>query len=391
MASPESKKLLLLLWKNFTLKRRKFGALVTEIVLMLIFSIVLLTTRNLFSIKKMESMHFPEEPVSIAPYFFQVAASSSRPWELAYVPSNIVVVQNIVEQVKKDLNIHMKVIGFPSESDFEDYARSTDNSRNILAAVVFGHNFTNSSDPLPKKVKYYLRFSEIKKNIYAGAYYQERTWFTRFLFPSLRLVGPRNPRETEGGSPGYVSEGFVTVQHAVDKAIMLHHGGAAATALFNDISLFIQRFPYPAYYHDYFYVFANIFVPLTVACTFFLNHLVLVRSIVWEKENRLKEYQLMIGLRNWMFWVAYFFTFFSLYIINIIFMCMVFFVKIEPSPIFQYNDPTLVFVLLLFYAISSIFFSFMISTLFNRGKWMTPPGKEPEQQTKPHAILESSF
>jgi hypothetical protein len=45
------------------------------------------------------------------------------------------------------------VIGFPSESDFEDYARSTVNSRNILAAIVFGHNFANSSDPLPKKVR----------------------------------------------------------------------------------------------------------------------------------------------------------------------------------------------------------------------------------------------
>lgn len=78
------------------------------------------------------------------------------------------------------------------------------------------------------------------------------------------------------------------MQHALDKAIMLHHGGADAAALFNDISLFIQRFPYPAYYHDYFYLFATTFIPLTVACTFFFNHYVLVWSIVWEKENRLK-------------------------------------------------------------------------------------------------------
>lgn len=45
------------------------------------------------------------------------------------------------------------VIGFPSESDFEDYARSSVNSRNILAAIVFDHNFANSRDPLPKKVR----------------------------------------------------------------------------------------------------------------------------------------------------------------------------------------------------------------------------------------------
>lgn len=78
------------------------------------------------------------------------------------------------------------------------------------------------------------------------------------------------------------------MQHALDKAIMLHHGGAAATALFNDTSLFIQRFPYPAYQDDYFHTFANIFIPLILACTFFMNYLTLVRSIVWEKENQLK-------------------------------------------------------------------------------------------------------
>ncbi|XP_034369378.1 phospholipid-transporting ATPase ABCA3-like isoform X1 [Arvicanthis niloticus] len=366
MASSESKKLLLLLWKNFILKRRKFGALLAEIILMLVFSIILLTTRHLLSIQKTESLYFFERPVSTVPSFFYISDTRSRPWELAYVPSNSLVVENIVKHVKKDLNNHIKVIGFPSESDFEDYARSTANSRNILAAIVFGHNFTNSSDPLPKKVNYYLRFSNIKKNINSGAFHQGHSWFTKFLFPSLHLVGPRNPNEADGGSPGYITEGFLAVQHALDKAIMLHHSGAAAAALFSDISLFIQRFPYPAYYQDYFYSFANIFIPLTVAFTFFLNHLVLLWSIVWEKENRLKEYQLMIGLRNWMFWTAYFFTFFCLYFINIILMCLVFFVKIKPAPIFQYSDPTLVFVLLLFYAISSIFFSFMISTLFNR-------------------------
>ncbi|XP_038178851.1 phospholipid-transporting ATPase ABCA3-like [Arvicola amphibius] len=365
MASLEAKRLAILLWKNFTLKRRKFGALVTEIVLMFVFSVVLLATRRLLPIKKIESVRYSHQPVSDAPSFIHVFATS-HPWELAYVPSNSTTVQHIVENVKKDLNFSMKVTGFPSESDFEDYMRSAVNSRNVLAAIVFDHSFTNSDDTLPKKVKYYLRFSNVKKNMNAGTYFQGHSWFTDFLFPPARLLGPRNRYDADGGSPGYISEGFLAVQHALDKAVMRHHGGAAATALFNDTSLFIQRFPYPAYQDDYFHTFANIFIPLILACTFFMNYLTLVRSIVWEKENQLKEYQLMIGLGNWMLWVAYFFTFFCLYVINIVFICVVLFVKTEPAPIFQYNDPILVLVFLSSYAISSIFFSFMISTLFNR-------------------------
>ncbi|XP_040611318.1 ATP-binding cassette sub-family A member 3 isoform X3 [Mesocricetus auratus] len=366
MASLESKKLLILLWKNLTLKRRKFGALVTEIALLLILSVVLLVTRSLLPIKKVKSFQYPDQPASDVPSFIQVFTTISHPWELAYVPSNSIMVENIVENVKKDLNFHMKVTGFSSEIDFEDYIRSTVNSKHVLAAIVFDHSFTNSNDPLPKKVKYYLRFSSVKKNINSGAYFQGHSWFTNLLFPPVHLLGPRNQFDADGGSPGYISEGFLAVQHALDKAIMLHHGGAAATALFNDISLFIQRFPYPEYHHDFFYTFANTFIPLIMACTFFMNYLTLVQSIVWEKENQLKEYQLMIGLSNWMLWVAYFFTFFCLYFINIVFICVVLFVKIEPAPIFQYNDPILVFIFLSFYGISSIFFSFMISALFNR-------------------------
>lgn len=78
------------------------------------------------------------------------------------------------------------------------------------------------------------------------------------------------------------------MQHALDKAIMRHHGGAAATALLKDTSLFIQRFPTPAFHHDFFHKLANILIPLTMACTFLVNYLTLVQSIVWEKENRLK-------------------------------------------------------------------------------------------------------
>nr|XP_042138721.1 phospholipid-transporting ATPase ABCA3-like isoform X4 [Peromyscus maniculatus bairdii] len=366
MASLESQKLLILLWKNFTLKRRKFGALVFEIILMFVFSIILLVARKLLAVKKMESFHFPVQRVSNVPSFIQVFTTSSHPWELAYVPSNSIMVQNIIENVKRDLNFHMKVTGFSSESDFEDYMSSTVSSKTVLAAIVFDHSLTNSDDPLPKKVKYYLRFSNIKKNMNASAYFQEHTWFTSFLFPPGHLEGPRNLFDEDGGSPGYISEGFLAVQHALDKAIMRHHGGAAATALLKDTSLFIQRFPTPAFHHDFFHKLANILIPLTMACTFLVNYLTLVQSIVWEKENRLKEYQLMIGLSNWMLWVAYFITFFCLYFINIIFICVILFFKTEPARIFQYNDPILVFVFLSLYASSSIFFSFMVSTLFNR-------------------------
>ncbi|XP_040315557.1 ATP-binding cassette sub-family A member 3-like [Herpailurus yagouaroundi] len=74
----------------------------------------------------------------------------------------------------------------------------------------------------------------------------------------------------------------------------------------------------------------------------------------------------MIGLSNWMLWAAYFFTFLSLYSVIILLMCIIFFAKIEPVPVIQYSDPSLVFIFLLCFAIATMFFSFMVSTFFNK-------------------------
>ncbi|KAM5227715.1 phospholipid-transporting ATPase ABCA3-like [Ctenodactylus gundi] len=182
----------------------------------------------------------------------------------------------------------------------------------------------------------------------------------------VRNIVENVKRDVNTNMQGYFREGFLLVQHALDKAIMLYHGGSAAETLLNSVHVFVQRFPYPMHDLDIFYTFAVIFIPLIIAFIFSMNHLTLVQSIVWEKENRLKEYQLMIGLTKGILWTAYFLTFLCLYLITIICMCLIFYVKIKPAPIFQYSDPSLVFTFLLFYAISVIFFSFMISTFFNK-------------------------
>jgi len=42
--------------------------------------------------------------------------------------------------------------GFASERDFEDYVRRDNRSGSVLAAVVFKHHFSHSTDPLPLQV-----------------------------------------------------------------------------------------------------------------------------------------------------------------------------------------------------------------------------------------------
>ncbi|XP_006876045.1 PREDICTED: ATP-binding cassette sub-family A member 3-like [Chrysochloris asiatica] len=265
--------------------------------------------------------------------------------------------------------------GFSSERDFEEYVDYKNNSERMLAAIIFDHNFRNSYDPLPIKVKYYLRLSSFDRmKVVVESYIHYKSWRTAYLFPTVPSLRPRNFLDKTGGEPGYITEGFLLLQHSVDKAIMFYHNNVAAKNLLDDIDVLIQRFPYPEYRDDMFFKYSSFFIPLVILFMFSMNHFTLIQSIVWEKENRLKEYQLMIGLSNWMLWAAYFITFIILYLITILFLCLIFFIKIHPAPVLQKSDPSLIFVFLLCFAIASIFFSFMVSTFFNKANYAVSLG-----------------
>ncbi|XP_036136521.1 ATP-binding cassette sub-family A member 3-like [Molossus molossus] len=309
-----------LLWKNFTIKRRQFINLISDVLTALVFPMLLLLFRAFTSISVIGPQYYIRQPISGIPSFLE----NPQEWELAYVPSNITVVKEIIENAKRNLNISIKVKGFSSETEFEKYVKYDYRSHRVLAAIVFDNDFKNSNDLLPLQVKYHLRFVTIQRTIKWPAI---PGWQTHLLFPIYPFFGPRNPKDHDGGSPGYIKEGFLAVQHALDKAIMLYHEKNAARKLFDGIRVYIQRFPYPAYSHDNFTWSISVFLPLMFILMFSSIVLSNMRSIVWEKEQRLKEYQLIHGLNNWMIWASYFFTVLFFYLIIIVLICVLFFAK----------------------------------------------------------------
>ncbi|XP_045141009.1 phospholipid-transporting ATPase ABCA3-like [Echinops telfairi] len=353
-----------LLWKNLTLKRRQFIHLVLEIVIVLAFGSMLLIFREVFEAEIVEPYNYTSRSISTLPSFLK----NPEDWELIYVPSKADVAKEITENVKKNLNISIKVRGFSSETEFETYIKYDYKSEKVLAAIVFEYDFQNSSDPLPLQVKYHLRFNRIQRSF---RWPTKIGWQTSTLFADQTSARYGNPSHPDSGSPGYIREGFLAVQYALDKSIMLYHESRAREKLLDNISIFIQRFPRPASYDVLLWV-TSPFFPFLFVLMFSPSVLSIMRLIVWEKENGLKEYQLIIGLRNWIIWAAYFFTFFLIHIIIISLICVLFF--IVNKPIFCYSDYSFIFVFLMCYTIASIFFSLMVSTFFNKVNVATSVG-----------------
>ncbi|XP_015346371.1 phospholipid-transporting ATPase ABCA3 [Marmota marmota marmota] len=364
--------LALLLWKNYTLQKRKILVTILELFLPLLFSGILIWLRlKIQSENVPNATVYPGQSIQELPLFFTFPPPGDT-WELAYIPSHSEAAKTITETVRKSLVINMRVRGFPSEKDFEDYVRFDNHSSNVLAAVVFQLASNHSKEPLPLAVKYHLRFSYTRRNYMwtqTGNFFLKETegWHTTSLFPLFPNPGPREPAFPDGGEPGYIREGFLAVQHAVDKAIMYYHANASAHQLFQKLTVVAKRFPFPPFISDPFLVAIQYQLPLLLMLSFTYTSLSIIRAVVQEKERRLKEYMRMMGLSSWLHWSAWFLMFFLFLLIVVSFMTLLFCIKVKKDvAVLSSSDPSLVLAFLLCFAISSISFSFMVSTFFSK-------------------------
>ncbi|XP_037670546.1 ATP-binding cassette sub-family A member 3 isoform X2 [Choloepus didactylus] len=370
MAAP--RQLALLLWKNYTLQKRKVLVTVLEVFLPLLFSGILIWLRlKIQSENVPKATVYPGQAIRELPLFFSFPPPEGA-WELAFVPSGSDAARTITEAAKKMLVISMRVRGFPSEKDFEDYIRHGNRSSNVLAAVVFEHAFNHSKDPLPLAVKYHLRFSYTRRNYMwtqTGSVFLKESegWHTTSLFPLFPNPGPREPTSPDGGEPGYIREGFLAVQHAVDRAIMQHHANASAAQLLEKVTVIAKRFPYPPFISDPFLVAIQYQLPLLLMLSFTYTSLTIIRAVVQEKERKLKEYMCMMGLSGWLHWSAWFLLFSLLLLVVVASMTLLLCVKVKENvAVLSSSDPSLVLVFLLCFALSSVSFSFMVSTFFSK-------------------------
>uniref|UniRef100_A0A8C0BET1 ATP binding cassette subfamily A member 3 n=1 Tax=Buteo japonicus TaxID=224669 RepID=A0A8C0BET1_9AVES len=362
----------LILISFYFLQKRQILVTVIEICLPLLFAAILIALRHrVHSISHPNATVYPPESVDDLPGFFY-RRHPSNPWELAYVPSNSSAVRSIAEAVERALPISIRAQGFASERDFEEYVKSDNRSGSVLAAVVFKHRFQQSTAPLPLQVDYELRFKYSPRNAPRSEQTGlnpnlDRDWHTSYLFPLFQLPGPREAKFADGGTPGYIREGFLAVQHAVDRAIIQYHANASSTSLLENITVVVQRFPYPAYVNDLFLLAIQNQLPLLLMLSFTYTSLNIVRAVVHEKEKKLKEYMHMMGLSNWLHWSAWFLMFFLFLLVSVFFVTVLFCVKVsEQGAVLTNSDPTLVFTFLAIFSISSISFNFMVSTFFSR-------------------------
>ncbi|XP_007498288.2 phospholipid-transporting ATPase ABCA3-like isoform X3 [Monodelphis domestica] len=359
----------LLLWKNFLFMKQIWHFIVLEVLMSSVFALLIVFFRSVELEKTTEPSRYNSFTVNRLPRILEIYRSNDS-WKLFYVPSKSDAVKTIIGSVQSTLR-SLRVKGFDSEMDFHDYIFSGVNSSLLLAVVVFHHNFDDEKDPLPLKVSYTLRFSPISKISRVA-----NTWYTQTLFRPTEEKLIHSAAITQyGGLPGYYFEGFLTVQYAVDHAIIQYHRRNTVKDKSNITSfVFIKRFQNRAIKTDHFFLIFKYFFSIIILLAFSSPVLGAIRFIVSEKENKCKEYLLMMGLSKFLLWSTYFFTFFIRCLLVIFLQILIFFYKITHLPVIRFSDKFLIFVFLICFALACVNFSFMISTFFNKSKLASSVG-----------------
>uniref|UniRef100_A0A8C9F1E8 ATP binding cassette subfamily A member 3 n=1 Tax=Pavo cristatus TaxID=9049 RepID=A0A8C9F1E8_PAVCR len=243
------------------------------------FAAILIALRHrVHSVSHPNATIYPSLSVDDLPGFFY-RRHPGNPWELAYVPSNSSAVQSVARAVERALPISIR----------GERAWRCSGGAMLLVTECWGSS------------------SALRAELPAGL---------------------KCPKQSCAQQPGYIREGFLAVQHAVDRAIMQYHTNSSATSLLENVTVVVQRFPYPSYVNDLFVLAIQNQLPLLLMLSFTYTSLNIVRAVVHEKEKKLKVS--------------------------------------EQGAVLTSSDPTLVFTFLAIFSISSISFNFMVSTFFSR-------------------------
>ncbi|XP_065190640.1 phospholipid-transporting ATPase ABCA1-like isoform X1 [Sycon ciliatum] len=152
--------------------------------------------------------------------------------------------------------------------------------------------------------------------------------------------------------------GFLFLQDLIDRAIQ----ELQTNKIELDPGAWVQDFPYPCFLNDRFASAIASIMPLVGVLGWILSVAMLIKNIVYEKENRLKEVMKVMGLDSSMHWAAWFFNSFVLMVISATTLTL----ALKYGEVLKYSNVVLIWLYLVLFCISTITFCFLVSMFFSR-------------------------
>ncbi|XP_044541272.1 phospholipid-transporting ATPase ABCA7 [Gracilinanus agilis] len=155
----------------------------------------------------------------------------------------------------------------------------------------------------------------------------------------------------------YVWGGFVYLQDLVEGAIIRVLSGTT-----RPLSIYAQQMPYPCFVDDVFLRMLNRSMPLFLTLAWIYSVALIVKGVVQEKEDRLRDTMLAMGLNRGVLWSSWFISSLFPFLVSISFLVLI----LRQGNILSYSNPLVIFLFFTAFAIATICQSFLFSTFFSR-------------------------
>ncbi|XP_052284173.1 phospholipid-transporting ATPase ABCA1-like isoform X3 [Dreissena polymorpha] len=252
-----------------------------------------------------------------------------------------------VDQIFGFVSEYMDCFNFDKFIPYKDNTQMMEDGIKMIendlfwAAIEFvGMDLTTSV--MPKKIEYKIRMDVDKVD-------------------STKRVRDKYPRPGTRRRPWpdlkYFLNGFVYIQDMIDHSVI-----KLQTGLKQDVGIVTQQFPYPCYTEDKFIYAISRMLPLFMILAWILTTAMLCKSIVYEKDRRLKEIMKIMGLGNGVHWMAWFINaFVMMFLTNLLLVIL-----LKVGKVLEHSDPSAVLFFLTLFTTVTIIFCFLISVFFSR-------------------------
>ncbi|XP_055783098.1 phospholipid-transporting ATPase ABCA1-like [Salvelinus fontinalis] len=213
--------------------------------------------------------------------------------------------------------------------------------RKFWAGIVFPDIEANSSE-LPANVNYKIRMDI--DNVERTNKIKDGYW-------------DPGPRADPFEDLRYIWGGFSYLQDIIEHSII-----TAVTGVKEKTGVYIQQMPYPCYVDDIFLRVMSRSMPLFMTLAWMYSVAIIIKSVVYEKEARLKETMRIMGLNNGILWFSWFIS----SLIPLLISAGLLVVLLKMGNLLPYSDPGVIFLFLGSFAVVTIMQCFLISTMFAR-------------------------
>ncbi|XP_033986599.1 LOW QUALITY PROTEIN: phospholipid-transporting ATPase ABCA1-like [Trematomus bernacchii] len=155
----------------------------------------------------------------------------------------------------------------------------------------------------------------------------------------------------------YIWGGFTYLQDVIEQAIV-----RTLTGTKEKTGVYIQQMPYPCYVDDIFLRVMSRSMPLFMTLAWMYSVAIILKSIVYEKEARLKETMRIMGLNNGILWFSWFLS----SLVPLLVSAGLLVLLLKTGNLLPYSDPGVVFLFMGSFAVVTIMQCFLLSTAFNR-------------------------